>query len=71
MTFTGNYNVVLAARYYRNALTGSKLEDMFYVANGCGLRNMTVLGLDGSSDGNTTGQQSALSAPNEFGTRNR
>jgi hypothetical protein len=69
LTFTGNYNVVLAARYYRNALTGSKLEDMFYVANGCGLRNMTVLGLDGSSDGNTTGVQDALSAPNEYGTR--
>jgi hypothetical protein len=54
MTYTGNYKVVLASRYYRNALTGSKLEDMFYVRNGCGIRNMTLTGLDGTSDGNKT-----------------
>jgi hypothetical protein len=70
LVYTGNYKSVLAARYYRNALTGSKLEDCFYVRNGCGLRNMTFLGLDGSSDGNTTGYQSALTTtPNEYGTK--
>ena len=68
LIFIGNYNVVQASRYYRNALTGSKLEDMFYVSNGCGIRNMTLQGLDGSSDGNITGQQNPLSTPNEFGT---
>jgi hypothetical protein len=69
MTYTGNYHSVLASRYYRNALTGSKLEDMFYVSNGCGLRNCTLTGLDGSSDGNTTGYQSALLPANELGTQ--
>jgi hypothetical protein len=69
LVYTGNYKSVLAARYYRSALTGSKLEDCFYVRNGCGLRNMTFLGLDGSSDGNETGYQSALTTvPNEYGT---
>ena len=69
MTYTGNYYSVLASRYYKNAYTGSKLEDMFYVRNGCGIRNQTLLGLDGSSDGNLTGQQDALSAPTANGTR--
>jgi len=69
MMYTGNYKTALAARFYRNALTGSKLEDMFLVRNGCGVRNQTLTGLDGSSDGNTTGYQDALTAPNEFGTQ--
>jgi hypothetical protein len=69
LVYTGNYKSVSAAQYYRNALTGSKLEDMFYVKNGTGLRNCTLTGLDGSSDGNTTGYQSALTTvPNEYGT---
>ena len=66
----GNYKSVLAARYYRNALTGSKLEDAFYVRNACGLRNMTFSGLDGTSDGNTTGfYGSPLLTANEYGTQ--
>lgn len=69
LIYTGNYFGLLAARYYRNALTGSKLENMYLVRNGCGVRNQTVDGLDGSSDGNTTGVQLPYSAPNEFGTR--
>jgi hypothetical protein len=70
MVYTGNYKSVLAARLYRNALTGSKLEDMFYVRNGTGLRNCTLIALDGSSDGNTTGYQSALTTTaNEYGTK--
>lgn len=71
MTYTGNYKVVLASRYYRNALTGSKLEDMFYVKNGCGIRNMTLTGLDGTSDGNTAGAGDAdgLTVSNAFGTK--
>jgi hypothetical protein len=69
MMYTGNYKSVYAAKYYRNALTGSKLEDMYLVRNGCGVRNMTVLGLDGTSDGDQTGVQDPYSAPNEFGTR--
>jgi hypothetical protein len=70
LVYTSNYNSVMAARLYRNALTGSKLEDMYYVRNGGGLRNQTLLGLDGSSDGNTTGIQPALTTvPNEYGTK--
>lgn len=68
MIYTGNYYSTLSGRYYRSALTGSKLEDMFYVRNGCGLRNCTLTGLDGTSDGNTTGVQSALSSVNGYGT---
>ncbi len=55
MLTPGNYKSTLAARYYRSALTGSKLEDQFYVKNGCGLRNMTFTGLDGTSDGDVAG----------------
>lgn len=71
MKYTGNYKSVMAARFYRNAFTGSKLEDMYYVSRGCGVRNMTLLGLDGTSDGNTAGAGDAdgLTAPNEYGTQ--
>jgi len=71
MVYTGNYKSVLAARYYRNALTGSKLEDMYYVRNGCGLRNQTTTGLDGTSDGNTAGAGTAsgFTAANAYGTK--
>lgn len=53
LIYTGNYETLKAAKYYVNAITGSKLENMFLVRNGTGLRNCTVLGLDGRSDGNT------------------
>jgi hypothetical protein len=70
MVYTGNYNSVMAARFYRNALTGSKLDDFYYVRNGCGVRNQTLTGLDGSSDGNTTGYQTALTTTiNSYGTK--
>jgi len=69
--YPGNFNSVTAARYYRNALTGSKLEDMFYVKNACGLRNCTLTGLDGTSDGNTAGAGDAdgLTSANSYGTQ--
>jgi len=71
MKFTGNYKSVMAARFYRNAFTGSKLEDMYYVSRGCGIRNQTLLGLDGTSDGNTAGAGDAdgLTVANEYGTQ--
>jgi hypothetical protein len=53
----GNYKTLLSARYYVNAVLGSTAEDMFYVRNGTGIRNMTVKGLAGS-----------LGTPNEYGT---
>jgi len=70
LRYPGNYKSLYAARYYRNALTGSKLENMYLVRNGCGVRNMTLTELDGTSDGNTAGAgvASGLSSANEFGT---
>ena len=70
LRYPGNYRSNYAARYYRNALTGSKLENMYLVRNGCGVRNMTLTELDGTSDGNTAGAgvASGLTAANEFGT---
>jgi hypothetical protein len=48
LIYTGNYRTVLEARYYRNLVQGSKTEDMFYVRNATGLRNMTFKGLEGT-----------------------
>ena len=48
LIYTGNYKSLLSARYYSNAVDGSLTEDMFYVRNGTGLRNCTVLGLTGT-----------------------
>ena len=53
----GNYKSLLATRYYVNAVKGSLEEDMFYLRNGTGVRNMTLRGL--------TGQ---LTPENEYGT---
>jgi hypothetical protein len=46
--YTGNYKSVLEARYYANNVTGSALEDMFYVRDSTGIRNMTLRGLEGT-----------------------
>ena len=48
LQYPGNYKSVLAGRYYANAVTGSALEDMWYVRDSSGLRNMTWKGLEGS-----------------------
>lgn len=48
LQYTGNYKSVLAGRYYGNAVIGSALEDMFYVRDATGIRNMTLRGLNGS-----------------------
>ena len=53
LIYTGNYKSLLYAKYYVNAVNGSKLEDMFYLRNGTGLRNCTVAGLDGRTNGAT------------------
>ena len=57
LRYTGNYKSVLAARYYANAVRGSKEEDMYYLRNETGLRNQTMFGLTGD-----------LLAPNAYGT---
>ncbi len=46
--YTGNYKSILFARYYRNAVLGSVSEDMFYVRDATGIRNMTLSGLTGT-----------------------
>ena len=58
MIYTGNYKSLLYARYYVNAVGGSLLEDMFYLRNGTGLRNCTLIGLTGT-----------LGSANAYGTK--
>jgi len=48
LIYTGNYKSLLGARYYRNAVLGSEGEDMFYVRDATGVRNMTLKGLTGN-----------------------
>jgi hypothetical protein len=48
LVYTGNYRTLLAARYYRRSVQTSVLEDMFYVRNATGIRNLTVQGLSGT-----------------------
>ena len=47
LLYPGNYKSVLAGRYYANAVIGSQLEDMFYVRDTTGVRNLTTKGLEG------------------------
>jgi len=48
LQYPGNYKSVLAGRYYSNAVIGSQLEDMFYVRDTTGIRNLTLKGLEGT-----------------------
>lgn len=48
LQYPGNYKSVLEARWYANKVIGSQLEDMFYVRDTTGIRNMTVRGLEGT-----------------------
>jgi hypothetical protein len=57
LQYPGNYKSRMAARYYANAVNGSLEEDMYYLRNGTGVRNMTLQGLTGD-----------LLAENEYGT---
>ena len=57
LKYTSNYKSIFVARYYANAVTGSQEEDMYYLRNGTGLRNMTLRGLEGD-----------LTPPNAYGT---
>ena len=45
LIFTGNYKTLLEARYYKNRVLGSTVEDMFYFRDSTGLRNLTVTGI--------------------------
>ncbi len=48
LRYPGNYKSVLAGRYYSNAVVGSALEDMWYVRDSTGIRNLTLKGLEGT-----------------------
>lgn len=56
LEFTGNYKSVLAGRYYSNEVIGSQLEDMFYVRDTTGIRNVTLKGLNGTLPELTEGE---------------
>jgi hypothetical protein len=47
LKWTSNYKSKYVARYYNNAVTGSQEEDMYYVRDGCGVRDQTLEGLSG------------------------
>jgi hypothetical protein len=57
LKYPGNYKSRFAARYYANSVTGSLEEDMYYLRDATGVRDMTLQGLTGD-----------LLAENEFGT---
>ena len=48
LQYPGNYKSMLEARWYSNKVVGSQLEDMFYVRDTTGIRNMTLRGLEGT-----------------------
>jgi hypothetical protein len=56
LRYPGNYKSVLAGRYYANLVLGSQLEDMFYVRDTCGIRNLTLKGLEGTRPAPQEGQ---------------
>ena len=58
LKYTGNYKSMRAATLYINAVEGSQRSDMFYVRNACGVRNMTLNGLNGE-----------LTEVNDYGTK--
>ena len=47
LMYPGNYSSRYVARYYTNAVTGSREEDMFYLRDATGVRNCTLNGLNG------------------------
>jgi hypothetical protein len=48
LSYSGNYKSVMTARKYSNQIIGSSYEDMFYVRDSTGIRNMTLKGLTGT-----------------------
>lgn len=47
LRFSGNYETILAAKRYRNAVQGSNNRDLFYVRDTTGIRNLTFKGMEG------------------------
>jgi hypothetical protein len=57
LRYTANYKSRFVARYYANAVLGSREEDMYYLRDGTGLRDQTLADLNGD-----------LLPENEYGT---
>jgi len=47
LRYTANYKSRFVARYYANAVLGSREEDMYYLRDGTGLRDQTLADLNG------------------------
>jgi hypothetical protein len=47
LRYTANYKSRFVARYYANAVLGSREEDMYYLRDGTGLRDQTMADLSG------------------------
>ena len=48
LNYTGNWATSMSARRYYNSVLGSKLDDLLYMRDTTGLRNMTTEGLEGT-----------------------
>jgi hypothetical protein len=57
LVYSSNYKSRFVARYYANAVVGSREEDMYYLRDGTGVRDQTLEGLRGD-----------LTPVNEYGT---
>jgi len=69
LIYAGTNKSLAAARFITNDIKGSRLEDMFYLRNGAGLRNCTVDNLNGKTDGDTDQGGDGLSSANAYGTK--
>ena len=47
LKYSGNYGTIIAAKSFANANTGSQAQDLFYMRDTTGLRDMTTGGLGG------------------------
>ena len=66
LRYPGTYKSILAGRYYANAVNGSQLEDMFYVRDTCGIRNLTLKGLEGTLPALQAGQTYSIPTGGAF-----
>lgn len=48
LKFSGNYRTLLSARRYSNAVTGSQNDNIFFMRDTTGLRDLTTQGLQGA-----------------------
>jgi hypothetical protein len=66
LQYPGNYKSILQGRWYANAVSGSALEDMFYVRDTTSIRNMTLKGLNGVLQYPTAGKVYSIPTAGAF-----